>query len=91
MLIFALNIGLLLSEFIPFFYISIAAVLAAFVGLYLAYLIFRDFEASEKISEGHFRKMLPQRIQNTPKRTSLTIQMAQIQEADSEIEHYESN
>lgn len=91
-LIFGLNVGLLLSEFIPFVYISSVAVLIVIAGLYIAHLFLQDFEASEKISDGHFRKMLPARIQNTPnKRTNLTVQMALIQEADSEVEHYESN
>lgn len=77
-LIVGFNLGLVFSQIVPLLYVTILSVLLLIILLYLTYNIFKDIRNDEKITEGYFRKMLPQRfIQN--RKSNLVIQLASIQ------------
>lgn len=77
-LIVGLNIGLIFSQIIPFLYISILAFIISGLFMFVGIVYLKDIRASEKISDGSFRRLLPSRRQS-PKKFNVTIQMAAIQ------------
>lgn len=84
-LVVGFNVGLKLSNVLPF---GSTGLLAALLGITftLFYITeYKEMRADEKIAEGHFRKFLPPRLKSPRKSTSksIQIQMAEIEEADS--------
>lgn len=82
-LIVGFNLGLVFSQIVPFLYVTLLAVIFLIILIYFSYTIFKDIRSNEKITDGYFRKMLPQRFQNNSRKSNvkanLSIQLASIQ------------
>lgn len=81
-LVVSTNIGLIFAQVLPFLYLGIIGCLIGIVFIIFAANLAKDVQASQKISSGHFRKMLPTKFQNNNLKKSssiTTIQLALIQ------------